>query len=263
MVRSAMMLGMTGIGIADRNTVAGVVRAHACLRQVREEALENEQMAQSIRDFKLIVGARLVFADDSPDIIAYPKDRAAWGRLTRLLSTGNLRCIKGECHLEMADLIAYQQGLLMIVMAAPEQIAGLDSLASLARGRLWIGAAMPRGGRDHRILAQIQSAADRLRLPLLASNDPLYATPSQRPLHDIMTCIAQKTTIAQAGRLLSANAERHLKPPQEMARLFKSHPQAIRETQLLLSQVHFTLDELSYHYPDGVGPAKMAGEVSL
>ncbi len=247
MVSAAMMLGMTGIGIADKNSVAGVVRAHACLRRAREDAAED---GMSLPDFKLIVGARLVFADGTPDIIAYPQDRAAWGRLTRLLSTGNLRSIKGECHLELADLLDYQHGLLMTAMATPEQVILLESLADLAQGRLWIGAAMLRGGHDHRLLTRIATAAAALGLPLLATNDPLYAGPDQRPLHDILTCIAQKTTIAQAGRRLAANAERHLKAPAEMARLFKTHPAAIAETQNLLAQINFTLDELAYHYPD-------------
>lgn len=247
MVRAAMMLGMTGIGIADRNSVAGVVRAHAFLMRAREEAAE---AGIDLPNFKLIVGARLIFADGTPDIIAYPVNRAAWGRLTRLLSTGNLRSIKGACHLELSDLLGHQQGLLMIAMATAEQVAALAPLAKRAAGRLWIGAAMRHGGRDHRLLAGTAAAADACNLPLLATNDPLYAGPQQRPLHDILTCIAQKTTIAQAGHILCANAERYLKAPAEMARLFKSQPGAIAQTQNLLARIDFTLDELSYHYPD-------------
>src|SRR3546814_10093039 len=88
-----------------------------------------------------------------------------------------------------------------------------------------------------------------LRVPLIATNDALYATPAQRPLHDILTCIREKTSIAQAGRRLAANAERHLKPPAEMARLFRDCPQAVAETTGFLSRIGFTLDDLRYEYP--------------
>lgn len=247
MVERAMHLGMAGIGIADRNTVAGVVRAHVALRQAREEAAENGYM---LPDFRLIVGARLVFADDTPDIVAYPADRAAWGRLTRLLSTGNLRTEKGGCHLELSDLLDFQQGLLMVAIAGPENLPRLQELSRLAPGRLWVGATMLRAGRDHRMLARLARVAGQMGLPLIATNDPLYARPEQRPLQDILTCIAEKTTIMAAGRLLYANAERHLKEPDEMARLFRDYPGAIAETESFLSRIHFSLDQLSYHYPD-------------
>ena len=115
MVARAIELGMTGIGIADRNTVAGVVRAHVALKQAQEKFGEI--------DFKLIVGARLVFADGTPDIIAYPATRHGWGRLTRLLSRGNLRSEKGGCILHLADLLEFLDDLLLIVMphASPNE----------------------------------------------------------------------------------------------------------------------------------------------
>ena len=109
---------------------------------------------------------------------------------------------------------------------------------------------MPRTGPDKRYLARLHTLSKATGIPLLATNDPLYATPEQRPLHDILTCIAEKTTIARAGRLLAANAERHLKAPKEMARLFRDHPQALAESQTLLRRIDFSLDELSYHYPE-------------
>ena len=102
MLMQAMSLGMTGIGIADRNSVAGVVRAHAALRRAHEEAAEEGLV---LPGFKLIVGSRLVFADDTPEVIVYPRNRRGWGRLTRLLSTGNLRAEKGDCFLYAADLL--------------------------------------------------------------------------------------------------------------------------------------------------------------
>lgn len=247
MVLHAMNLGMSGIGIADRNSVGGVVRAHVALRQAREDAAEE---GLELPPFHLIVGARLCFVDEMPDIIAYPVNRKGWGRLTRLLSIGNLRTEKGACHLMLGDLLGFHEDMQFIAMAGEDELKLLQPLMDVAHDQLWAGVTMPRDGADRRYLERLQKEAVRLGLPLLATNAPLFASTEQRPLSDILTCISEKTTIAQAGRLLAKNAEAHLKPPQEMVRLFADCPQAIEETQQFLSGIHFSLDELSYHYPD-------------
>lgn len=108
MVKTAVMAGLKGIGIADRNTVAGVVRSWDALRQMREELPD--------LDFRLATGARLIFADGTPDIVAYPATRHGWGQLTKLLTVGNLRALKGDCILRLGDLLAYPDDLLLIVM---------------------------------------------------------------------------------------------------------------------------------------------------
>ncbi len=247
MVLHAMDLGMNGIGIADRNSVGGVVRAHVALRQAREDAAEE---GVELPSFHLIVGARLCFVDEMPDIIAYPVNRKGWGRLTRLLSTGNLRTEKGACHLMLGDLLKFHRDMQFIAMAGEDELKLLQPLMDVAHDRLWAGVTMPRDGADRRYLVRLQKEAARLGLPLLATNAPLFASAEQRPLSDILTCISEKTTIGEAGRLLAKNAEAHLKPPQEMGRLFADCPEAIEETQRFLSGIHFSLDELSYHYPD-------------
>ena len=293
MVGRAIELGMVGIGIADRNSVAGVVRAHAALKDARARLLEEQ--GKEI-DFRLAVGARLVFADDTPDIVAYPATRHGWGRLTRLLTTGNMRAVKGGCILYFADLLAHLDDLLLIVLPAstatpqaprknpllyrhddeeegeddeeggaparhlrlvppspppsPQGLAAtLAELRDAAPDRIWLGLSMPRQGADARRLACLRAIAEGARVPLLATNDALYATPEQRPLHDVLTCIEAGVTIAEAGRRLNANAERHLKSPAEMARLFAACPQAIAETARLLSRIAFTLNDLRYEYP--------------
>ena len=249
MVMQAMALGMTGVGIADRNSVAGVVRAHVALRTTREDA---EEEGFALPDFKLVVGSRLVFADATPDIIAYPLNRRGWGRLTRLLSTGNLRAEKGDCFLHAADLLHWAEDMALILLPPPD-ICPDDQFITELRTRvphLWLAATMPRCGPDRRHLEELAARAAGWNIPLIATNDALYANPDKRPLHDILTCIAEKTTITRAGRLLAANAERYLKSPAEMARLFRDWPEAIAETQRLLDLIDFTLDELSYHYPD-------------
>jgi error-prone DNA polymerase len=267
MVARAIQLGMTGIGIADRNTVAGVVRAHVALREARNE------IDRDI-DFKLVVGARLVFVDETPDIIAYPATRYGWGRLTRLLSRGNLRSEKGGCILRFADLLEFLDDLLLIVMpyASPNEerprrktvaydgleieeaepgalIEVLRTFRDKATSRVWLGATMPRRGDDARRLTRLAEVAEAASVPLLATNDALYADPDERPVHDVLTCIREGITLVEAGQKLEANAERHLKSSAEMVRLFAACPEAIASTQDLMERVDFTLDDLKYEYP--------------
>ncbi|RDV01490.1 DNA polymerase III subunit alpha [Sphingorhabdus pulchriflava] len=256
MVWRAALLGMNGIGIADRNSVAGVVRAHVAWREVRAQ----------MPDFRLVVGARLVFADDTPDIVAYPMTRHGWGRLTRLLTLGNRRAVKGDCTLYFEDLLEYADEIAFIALplcvSAPLREFDKNSHAKAQRREeeclrqlktraphVWLGATMPRAGADARKLAELADLGRETGIPLIATNDVLYATPDSRALHDIVTCIRESTTIQSAGRRLLANAERHLKPPEEMARLFRKYPGAIAATQDLLSRITFTLDDLKYEYP--------------
>lgn len=283
MVLTALLLGYSGIGIADRNTVAGVVRAWAALKQLREDGLpapdkireggspgeyywaENPefaalpftpaQMKAKAERFKLATGTRLVFADGTPDIVVYPANRAGWGRLCRLLSHGNLKegVKKGECRLVLDDLLNDARDLLLILMPArsldglPALLARLDETAP---GAVWLAASMHRRGDDRRRLARLKAIAAETRTPLIATNDALYDSIVQRDLQDVLTCIREGTTIERAGRLLESNAERHLKLPQEMARLFRDAPEAIAETQALFSRIEFDLGQLKYEYPD-------------
>lgn len=272
MVGQALELGLAGIGIADRNSVAGVVRAHVALRDAAE------------KDFKLAVGARLVFADETPDIVAYPETRFGWGRLTRLLTVGNRRAKKGDCTLYLPDLLEHCQDLLLIVLPSSfprrrdsisqpngqrmvqeidPRLSGDDKngddekvltsiISQLTQARpnaVWIGASMHRIGPDRRRLAGLMRLSAATGAPLLATNDALYATPGQRQLHDIITCIREGVTIAGAGRRLAVNAERYLKTPQEMTRLFRDCPEAVSESVRLLSRINFSLDQLRYEYP--------------
>ncbi|MFY7836888.1 MAG: error-prone DNA polymerase [Novosphingobium sp.] len=237
MVARAHHLGMSGIGIADRNTVAGVVRAHIAWRELGEQE----------SGLQLAVGARLVFADGTPDIVAYPATRHGWGRLTRLLTLGNRRAEKGDCTLYLHDLLDHAEDLLLIVTGNDQAV--LKRLAEARPGAVWLAVTMRRDGTDARQLAQMQALGRACGTPLLATCDALYDHPDVRPLHDVLTCIREGTTIATAGQCLLANAERHLKPPAEMARLFRACPEAIAATIELLSHIAFTLKDLHYEYP--------------
>ncbi|MCZ8173163.1 MAG: PHP domain-containing protein, partial [Brevundimonas sp.] len=196
MVHRAQALGLSGIGIADRNSVAGVVRAHMAWRELG--GLKGP--------LRLVVGARLVFADDTPDVVAYPATRRGWGRLTRLLTLGNRRAEKGDCLLHLADLLDHAEDLLLIALGGDAAL--LRQLADVRPGAVWLAATMPRAGADARRLARLAALAAESGVPLLATNDALYARPEDRPLHDVITCVREGVPIQSAGRRLLVNAER-------------------------------------------------------
>ncbi len=298
MVVAAALHGYAAIGIADRNTLAGVVRAYSALKEFRE--------TEKIPVPKLLTGSRLVFVDGTPDILAYPTDRKAYGRLCRLLSDGKLRAPKGECLLTLDDLFKWQEGLLLVVMpphpqcghtsiglqekvwneglagqeggpgliptekfearirAAPEDIeALLQKLSAIAPDRVWLGAVQLMLGDDKRRLRLWQSVAQRAGVPLIATNDVLYHGHERRALQDVVTCIREHVTLNEAGRLLEANAERHLKPAEEMAALFRETPDALAQTIRFAERITFTLDDLKYNYPDEPVPKGKAAQQHL
>jgi len=273
LVARAAELGLSGIGIADRNTLAGVVRAHVFARENRE----------ALGALRVVTGTRLAFVDGAPDVIVYPQDRAAYGRLSRLLSQGNLRAPKGECHLRFDELLERAEGLqaiaLPLIRRSDEPSSGraarvhllpqagegsvprarekgwgegkrLTQLREAFAGRLWIGAC-PTYGLDMRGgLAERAALARKLGAPLIVVNDVLMHVSERRALADVVACIREKTTLAAAGLLTQANAERHLKGPEEMARLLVEAPGAVEETIRFLDGIAFSLDELAYGYPE-------------
>jgi error-prone DNA polymerase len=236
MAATALALGHCGIGVADRNSLAGVVRAFSYLRAHQESA----------GDFRLAVGARLVFRDETPDTLCYPKDRAAYGRLCRLLTRGNMRAEKGDCALFLSDLLDFAEGQHLIVM---ENGAPPPALLEAARGRVWLAATALFGPRPRARLLDRVALAEKLGLPLIAVNDVHMHVAERRPLADALTCIREKKTLEEAGFLLAANAERHLKSAAEMARLFKEAPQAVEESARFLQTLGFRLTDLAYEYP--------------
>ncbi len=263
LVAQALHLGHAGIGIADRNTVSGVVRAYAAVKEAEEALRRTMGNAEVALPFHLAVGARLVFADGTPDILAYAQNRAGWARLCRLLTMGNMRASKGACIINIDDLLSNPAGLSLIFMpprALDKVTPFLVRLAEAAPGSVWLGADMPRRGDDRRRLAGLKALAAEARVPLLAMNDVLYHHPDQRDLQDVLTCIREGTTIDAAGRRLEANAERHLKAPHEMARLFRDAPEAIEETRYFLARIDFSLGELKYEYPNEPTPPGYTAE---
>jgi error-prone DNA polymerase len=255
LVERAAALGLAAIAITDRNSLAGIVRAH--------------QAAQEC-GIRLVVGARLELRDGM-SLIAFPEDRAAYGRLTALLTLGKRRAPKGECHLDYADVVAHGAGL--VVALLPPEAADRVSLAAhrqrAARvaadfaGRGYLAAHHLYRGDDARRLARLERIAGETGLRLLATGDVLYHAPERRPLQDVVTAIREHCTVAEAGFRLAANAERHLKPAPEMARLFRGREAALAASLEIAERCRFSLDELRYEYPEEPVPPGMTAQSRL
>jgi len=247
LAETAAALGHRALAITDRNSLAGVVRAHAAAKRL---------------GFRLVVGARIDL-EDGPSVLAYPDDRAAYGRLANLLTLGKRRVDKGECRLVRADLLAHAEGQLLAVLPPGDPgedfVQALTELKGPIGDRLYLAAHHLYRGDDGRRIGQLAELAAHCRIPLVATNDVHMHVPARRQLQDVLTCVREKCTIDTAGFRLQSNAERHLKSPREMARLFRNHPDALARTIEIVERTRFSLDELRYEYPvdpcpDGLTP---------
>ncbi len=241
LVGTALSAGYDAIGIADRNTLAGVVRMHSACDAV---------------GLKPLIGCRLDLTD-APSLLAYPIDRDGYGRLSRLLSLGKMRADKGECDISLADVSAHSEGIAFIAWPQDDldnfegQLPRLrEALTSLRH----VAASWLYRGNDNTRIERLDRIARRHGCTILATNDVHYHAPDRRPLQDVVTCIREKVTIATAGYLLNPNAERHLKWPEEMVRLFERWPHAISATREFADSLHFSLNELRYEYPKETVP---------
>ncbi len=244
LVEQASAYGYSAIAITDRNSFAGIVRAH---------------VAAKAKGIRLIPGCRLDLLD-GPDLLAYPTDKEAYSRLSGLLTLGNLRAEKGKCHLYRSDVYAQGKGMKFIVMPpsslsstfefeAPFQ-KDLEEYREALGNDLYLAAARSYQGDDHKKLYRLSQLSSRLNIPLAATNDVHYHDPVRRELQDILTCVREKCTIHSAGFRLHQNAERHLKPIDEMLRLFRQYPEAIQNTCDIAGACGFSLDSLQYVYPE-------------
>ncbi len=253
LVAGAGALGMAAIGIADRNSLAGVVRAWSQMRTM-------EKTPHAIR---ALTGCRLDFADGTPSLLCYPTDREAYGRLTRLLTVGQRRAEKGGCELHWEDFLQHAEGQLSLVVPPDRLDEGFEShlqtMAGELHGKVWLAASRSYGPRDLHRLSKLAALAERFEAPMTATNDVLYHGPERRPLQDVVTCIRETCSIHEAGLRLAANAERHLKSPEEMARLFARFPGAVERGAEIAERIEFDLGQLKYEYPDEpVPPGKTA-----
>jgi error-prone DNA polymerase len=248
LIGTAEALGIEAIGICDRNSLAGVVRAWRAARDLKKGGGR----------IRTLTGCRLDFADGTPSLIVYPADREAYARLTRLLTLGQLRTGKGACELTWADFQEHADGLLPLIVP-PDRLhrAFADEAARIARvlPEAWVSGARRYGPRDVERLSRLAALGEAAGAPLVATNDVLYHDPRRRPLQDVLTAIREKTTIHEAGLRLAANAERHLKSPEEMARLFARFPGALERGVEIAQRIGFDLGQLRYEYPDEPVPS--------
>ncbi|MFD1258569.1 error-prone DNA polymerase [Mucilaginibacter terrae] len=245
----AAALGYARIGITDRNSFAGIVRAHVAAKE---------------NGISIIPGCRLDLLD-GPSLLAYPTDKEAYARLSALLTLGNQRAEKGKCFLYKKDVFDHSAGMIFIIVP-PE---GLDDLFEFdqqfkddvaeyrqhIRKKLYIAASRTYQSSDSKRMFRIHELAERHRIPMVATNDVHYHDLSRRELQDVLTCVREKCTVPEAGYKLHGNAERYLKPIPEMERLFKHYPEAILTTEDISKACTFSLDELKYVYPEEINPS--------
>ncbi len=245
---TAKALGIEALGIVDRNSLAGIVRALEASR------------ATGIR---LVVGCRLDL-QDGMSILVYPTDRAAYSRLTRLLTLGKSRGGKDNCILHIEDVALYAEGLIGILVPdlADEVCAvQLRKLADIFADRAYMSLCLRRRPNDQLRLHELSNLAARFKVKTVITNDVLFHEPGRRQLQDVVTCIRNNTTIDEVGFERERHADRFLKPPEEMERLFPRYPEALRRTMEIVDRCKFWLEELTYQYPEeAIVPGKTAQE---
>lgn len=282
LVLTARSLGYDAIGIADANSMAGVVRVHTEAKTLK---------------MRPVIGCRIEIVEGLA-FLAYPKNRAAYGRLTTLISAGRMATLdggwqdKGVCEISLQMLALHAEDVQLVLIPPrtfeesftvpgwasnvvaldgtlregavtgalpdilPHLAAGLPTLRHLAASYLYIGDDIAR-------IDRLDALARANGLSLLATNDVHYHAPDRRPLQDVMTAIRHKTTVTRAGHLLHANAERHLKSPEQMQVLFARWPHAISAAREVADACEFSLDELKYEYPEEIYPDGMSPQAHL
>lgn len=233
----AAELGIDALGVVDRNSLAGIVRAWEAAKKT---------------GVRLVVGCRLDLADGM-SLLVYPTDRAAYSRLTRLLSLGKGRGGKGKCMLDISDVDTYSEGLIAILVPdeADDVCAGqLRKVATIFGDRAYVSLCLRRRPNDRLRLYNLSHLASRHRVRTVVTNDVLFHDPSRRQLQDVVTCIRNRTTIDSVGFDRERHADRFLKAPEEMHRLFPDYPEALARTREIVERCRFDLSELQYQYPD-------------
>ncbi|MGE8424712.1 MAG: PHP domain-containing protein, partial [Sphingobacterium siyangense] len=244
LIEQAARLGYNSVAVTDRNSLAGIVRAH---------------MAAKKAGIRLIPACRLDL-QDGPSLLAYPTDKEAYGRLSTLLTVGNLRTEKGRCELYKNDVFQYAEGIVFIICPPEKLVVGFELEQSFIafvqecqqrlQGCLNLGIKKLYRGDDAKLLFRINQLGEHLAIPLVVLGDVYYHVPERRELQDILTCIREKCTIHTAGFNLYPNAERYLKSITEVERLFRLYPEAVEQSVKIANACRFSLDDLKYIYPD-------------
>ncbi|WP_372898385.1 error-prone DNA polymerase [Stieleria sp.] len=268
LVTRAAELGYDALALTDSETLAGVVRGFGAARDL---------------DFKYIVGAE-VHPIDAPSMVLWPTDRAAYGRLCRLLSRGRLRCEKGQCELSWSDIVELSEGLIAGAFSSAGELARGDDPAAadndsdsdprqarpelnleFLRGEFrqqfgdsaYLLCSLHHGVDDRATIKQMHTLSLQSGVPLVASGDVHYHTADRMLMHDCVTAIRNGTTIDQVHEQRFANSQHHLRPLAEIEELFRDVPEAIERTLQIAQRCTFSLDELRYEYPQEIAPPGM------
>lgn len=246
----AAVCGIEALAITDRNSLAGVVRAHEAAR---------------VTGVRLIVGCRLVLTDGA-HVLVYPTDRPAYSRLCRLLSLGKRRGGKARCLLGWDDVEDHAEGLIaVLVPEGADAVTGrrLDRLRSIFGSDAYLALTLHRRPRDQMRLHALSVLADAAEVKTVVTNDVLFHHPDRRILQDVVTCIREGCTIDGVGFRRERSADRHLKRAREMHRLFPRFPEALARTVEIADRCRFSLDELAYQYPEEASLPGMTPQQAL
>jgi error-prone DNA polymerase len=267
LVTRAAAMGMPAIAVADVNSVAGIVRAHTRARELARDGGPR---------VRLIPAARVVMADGFA-VTCLPRDRAAWGRLSRLLSLGRLRAVKGDCTLHVEDLLDWGEGLEMLVLPpgrrltlaeappvpmgeGPRWHAHVRALRGRFPGQVHLVLAPSYDGQDPERFRHLAGLAEGLEVPTVASALPFLHHGSRRRLCDVLTAIRLGVTVDRLGRRALPNNEGRLRSEAEMLRVFRGQEAAVRQAGEIAARAAFSLDELSYEYPSENAPGESAAQ---
>ena len=243
----AAALGYAALGVADLNSLAGVVRTHVAAREA---------------GLKQLVGAE-VTPDDAPAVVLHATDRGGYANLSRLITLGRRRAKKGDCRLSFADVAGHAAGLIACVPLWPHVVTAEQTENALPRlrdyrdafgDRCYSLAALFLGPEDGLALGRMGDLAKRAGLPLAATNAPLMHDPERRFLLAVLTCVRLGRSVHELSDELPRNGERHLKSGDAMRHLFRDRPDAVRRTLEVAGRCAFRLDELRYEYPEELVP---------
>lgn len=245
---TAKEMGIEALGVVDRNSLAGIVRALEASRST---------------GVRLVVGCRLDL-QDGMSILVYPTDRVAYSRLTRLITLGKGRGGKDNCIIHFQDVVEYAEGMIgILVPDLPNELCALHlrKMNDAFKDRAYVSLCLRRRPNDQMRLHELSNLATKYRVRTVITNDVLFHEPDRRQLQDIVTCIRNSTTIDDVGFERERHADRYLKPPEEMERLFPRYSEALRRTIEIVDRCEFSLEELTYQYPEeAIVPGKTAQE---
>lgn len=261
LIQKAAECDYHALAITDRNSLAGIVRAHIAARQY---------------EIKLIIGSEMTPVDSLPAVLL-PTNRTSYGQLSRLITEGRRRAPKGQCHFTFDDMAAHSKGLIALIVPSctpsqnhpsPDHSRPLTrsnflpsfSLDQLTRyrdvfeNRCYLAAELHYGSDDPSVLEHLIHISKHSQIPLSTANDVHYHHPARSRLHDILVSVRKGCPVSEAGPYLFPNSERHIKSKEHLFQMFSEHSHIFHRSMEIADQCHFSLDELRYEYPEELCP---------